>query len=75
MLQCGWWGHANYYMLSLRLTDDTIMEGAKLGGGVAEAASTPLLPSVLYNLHTGDTGILGLGLQPTPVFASKQIAN
>ena len=51
-----------------------------LRGGVAEAASTPLLPTVLCNLRTGDTGILGLGshdwgLQPTPVFASKQIAN
>lgn len=44
-----------------------------LRGGVAEAASTPLLPTVLCNLRTGDTGILGLGilglsLQPTPVF-------
>ena len=39
-----------------------------LRGGVAEAASTPLLPTVLCNLRTGDTGILGLSLQPTPVF-------
>ena len=75
MLQCGWWGHANYSMLSLHLTDDPIMGGcyAMLRGGVAEAASTPLLPTVLCNLRTGDTGILGLGilglsLQPTPVF-------
>ena len=27
MLQCGWWGHANYSMLSLHLTDDPIMGG------------------------------------------------
>ena len=48
-------------------------EGAMLRGGVAEAASTPLLPTVLCNLRTGDTGILGLGilglsLQLTAVF-------
>ena len=56
------------------MTDDPIMGGCYvLRGSVAEAASTPLLPTVLCNLHTGDTGILGLGilglsLQPTPVF-------